>query len=361
MENTISTDLTKVNIPAKFNLSDSAIAQLREQYLPLVIAGLDDKKGYQLVREARLTIKGKRVEVEKTRKELKEESLAYGRAVDAEAKRISAALEPIEDHLTKQEKAIDDEKERIRAEKERERERQRAALLQARVDQLTPLGAPIDLIALAVMNDQEFDTALLAATVAHEREQERLAHVEAERQTAQRQRLAEEKQKLAEEDRRQREELAEIERRAREKLAAIKAEEDASRQAIAKEEQRLAAEKAEQEAYQKALNEERRQLEETRRRLAEKYEEAMKESQQSAPDGALTEEPREILVTESETVEMAPLLRPTLMQRKLIEDCHYFLSDEWDGQDPVYYLKDLSRTVLVVMDELKIEVAENDA
>lgn len=219
MDNTIiSTEL------AKFNLPDSAISQYRDQYLTLRISDIDDKEGYALVRDARLLIKRKRVEVEKTRKRAKERYLRYGQAIDAEAKRLSAALDHIECHLYTQEKAIDDKKERIRVAEELEREKQRAALLQARVDQLQPLGAPIDLVALASMSEEEFSIALEAAQIAHECEQERLAVI------AQRERFEqEERERIAAEEAAERaaerKALADARQRLEEKEAAIRTEE----------------------------------------------------------------------------------------------------------------------------------------
>ena len=86
-----------------FSPTEAAIASLAEQYLPLTIQDVADKEGYQRVRAARLDIKNKRCDVEKRRKELKEESLRYGRAVDARAKELTLLLEPIETHLAAEE------------------------------------------------------------------------------------------------------------------------------------------------------------------------------------------------------------------------------------------------------------------
>jgi|LSQX01.1.fsa_nt_gb hypothetical protein len=99
---------------SEFRISDAAIAAMAEDYLPLVIAGIDDADGFRKVHEARMVVKSKRVEVEKVRKALKEDALKYGRMVDAEAKRITALIAPIETHLKEQEDAYNAEKERIR-------------------------------------------------------------------------------------------------------------------------------------------------------------------------------------------------------------------------------------------------------
>lgn len=98
----------------RFSVSDSAIAKMAEDYLPLKINGVDDANGLKTVHKARMVVKGLRVEVEKTRKFLKEDSVKYGRAVDAEARRITALLEPIESHLEREEEAVVIAKERAR-------------------------------------------------------------------------------------------------------------------------------------------------------------------------------------------------------------------------------------------------------
>ncbi len=105
----------------RFSPSDTAIAALAEEYLPLQIAGLKDVKGYAKVHHARMDCRSKRVAIEKLRKELKADALKFGRTVDGEAKRLTALLEPIETHLLGQEKVIDDEKERIRTEQLRKK------------------------------------------------------------------------------------------------------------------------------------------------------------------------------------------------------------------------------------------------
>jgi len=64
-----------------------------------------------------MVVKNHRVAVEKKRKDLKADALEWGRKVDAEAKRISALLEPIEVHLQTEEDKVTKEKERIKAEK----------------------------------------------------------------------------------------------------------------------------------------------------------------------------------------------------------------------------------------------------
>ena len=57
----------------------------------------------KMARVGRLALRNIRISVEHTRKELKEEGLKQGRAIDSVAKALTAAIEPIERHLELQE------------------------------------------------------------------------------------------------------------------------------------------------------------------------------------------------------------------------------------------------------------------
>jgi hypothetical protein len=99
----------------EYNITDAAIAKLEKDYLSLKVINHSDDEGYKLVHTAKMEIVHLRTDVEKKRVSLKSDALAFGRAVDAEAKRITALLAPIESHLITQEKIVDDEKARIKA------------------------------------------------------------------------------------------------------------------------------------------------------------------------------------------------------------------------------------------------------
>jgi len=191
----------------KFGRPDTAIAKMAEEYMPLVINGVADIKGFKAVHDARMIVRNKRVEVEKVRKALKADALEYGRKVDGEAKRITALLEPIESHLDEQETAYNAEKERIRnAELLRLQEEKRKA--------------------------EEAEAARIRA----EQEAE-AARIKAEQDT-ENERLRIEREKLADERRVQEAELAEL----RELIAEQRAKAEAERAAKEK------AERAAQEA-----------------------------------------------------------------------------------------------------------------
>ena len=103
----------------KYNITNSAIAKIKDEYMPLMVDGVEDIEGFNKVVVARKVVKSKRIQVEAERKDLKLKALNYGRKVDTEAKRITALLAPIEEHLTQQEDIIKKEKERIKVENER--------------------------------------------------------------------------------------------------------------------------------------------------------------------------------------------------------------------------------------------------
>lgn len=185
----------------KFNIADAAIAEMSSQFMLLSY----EKDGYDVVHKAKMVVKGKRVEVEKKRKELKEDALRYGQAIDGEAKRITALIAPIEDHLSKEEEQYLS----IEAAKKAEKERLLAEKLQARVERLCSFGATFDGTmfkaygvivahkALSACSDEGFDQfidqivkakdaadALLAAEAeVRKQEEERIAQIKKEQES----------------------------------------------------------------------------------------------------------------------------------------------------------------------------------
>lgn len=105
------------------------VEELKKEFMPLTITNIEDKEGYDAVKSALKFIVGKRNEIEDKRKELKADSLKFGRAVDERAKEIQALIAPIEEHLKGQKEKIDQEILAIKqaaelAAKEKLRERQ---------------------------------------------------------------------------------------------------------------------------------------------------------------------------------------------------------------------------------------------
>lgn len=121
----------------QYDVAEAAVEQYKEKFLPLKINGIEDKEGYAEVAQALKLMVKRRNEIEAKRKELKEDSLKYGRAVDSEAKRLTALLAPIEEHLKAEKQRVDDELERIAKQAEMERLQK----IQQRSNALYDLGA----------------------------------------------------------------------------------------------------------------------------------------------------------------------------------------------------------------------------
>ncbi len=225
----------------KYDVTEAAVAQMKELYMGLTITDLDNQEEFQAVHDGRMVVKNHRVSVEKKRKELKADALEWGRKVDTEAKRIFALLKPVEDHLAGEEKKVTDEKKRIEAEKEAVEKVQ----IQTRVDTLFTYGVVMPYFDVAMLSDDDYSKTLETAKTAYNVEQHRL---EKERKAKE----AEEK-KLAED-------RAEIER--------IKEEQEAKAKEQEEKEKALQAEKDKLEANKKA-EEDRKNREAFEKKAAE--------------------------------------------------------------------------------------------
>lgn len=242
----------------RYPVADNVIKRLEQDYLPLTINGIDDKEGFKRVHDARMEVRGLRIDVETTRKELKAKAVAYGKKVDGEARRLKEPLIRIEEHLNSQEDAVKEEIERIK----QQRINERLQALQAVSTELPPLEL------VDSWSDDEFATALRVATEQHERqvaeeaarlqaeaaeraELERLRAAERERQEAEVARLEAERAELD----RQKAELAEAQR----ELAEAKAEQERieAKQHLECEQQEAQARAAAEEAERQRLEAQR--------------------------------------------------------------------------------------------------------
>jgi hypothetical protein len=212
-----------------YNTTDAAIAKIRQDYMKLTIKGLDDKDGFDQVHKARMDVKTRRVAVTKKGKELREDAVAFQKAVLSEEKRIIGMLEPIEDHLSDEENRVAQEQARIKAEAEA-REKLR---IQARVNRLFSIGCRFDgteysygqaratQAEITTANPEQFEAFVVAIMgvqaqeAAQKAEGDRLRKEEDERlkkvaqeQEAERKRLMAEQQRIQEEQERERQRLA---------------------------------------------------------------------------------------------------------------------------------------------------------
>ena len=231
---------------SKQGITDVQIEKYRADYMGLTIAGVDDKDGYALVKEARQTVKKTRVAVDKIRKSLIEPHLKIQKAINAEAERITDLLEPIETYLKKQEDEVEAELERQRQERERakqtkihERTQQVLNLGMRYVGNTYALGAvEIDVVDIKGASDENWDAMIAQAEEENRAIQARIEAQEAERkaeaarleqqrkeQDAERQRLENERLEIE----RQRQALEEEKRKAKADADAIVLENRAPR------------------------------------------------------------------------------------------------------------------------------------
>jgi len=106
----------------KFESVIPMIDELKKMYLPLKIENLEDIEKIKEVKEGLKYMISRRTAVEKMRKDLKSDSLAYGRAVDDRAKEIIQMISPIEEHLSSEKNRIDAQIKELEDKKEAERQ-----------------------------------------------------------------------------------------------------------------------------------------------------------------------------------------------------------------------------------------------
>ena len=156
---------------AEYNVTDAAIAEMKSRYMGLTIKGLDDTEGFQAVHDARIIVKNHRIAVEKRRKELKADALAWGKKVDGKAKVIFGKLEPIETHLQTEEKKVTDEQKRIKEEEDRKEKEK----IDSRLNSLAGYGKIMPFFDVAAMSDEEYGDAIAKACDEYNAELARIA------------------------------------------------------------------------------------------------------------------------------------------------------------------------------------------
>ncbi len=264
-------------------IQDLVIAELSKQYMPLKIKGIEDKAGYEKVHDARMKIVSLRVKVTKHGKEMREEAVKYSKDIIAEEKRVIGLMEPIEQHLLQEEKAIDDAKAEIKMAKARAEE----ARIQKRVDDLYSLGMKFDGVnyvilelaiphkSMAAWTDDQFTLAYNKVQTATETENKRLADLaEAEKKAAAEREAAEKAE---------RERLARVKIEQEKEAKRLEAERQTledRRKAIEKKENAAALEKAKQEAAKKAAAETKARMEREAKEKEEKRLKAEKEKRE---------------------------------------------------------------------------------
>jgi len=94
----------------KFSPKKAELIALSEKYESIEINGVADELGYLTAGEARKDLKGKRIEIQKTGKELRADALEFQRKVIFAEKELIEAIEPCERNLLAKQEKIDKEK-----------------------------------------------------------------------------------------------------------------------------------------------------------------------------------------------------------------------------------------------------------
>lgn len=164
-------------IREKFQDFTQAVEEWSEKANSIVVTDDTQKELMAEAREGRLLLRAKRIEVEKVRKSLKEQSLNEGRLIDSIAKYLIALIEPAEKHLELQEKfkEIQDQNKRIQLKADR------TELLQPYKDVIDPNSIQLDLI-----TEEAFTTILNGAKFAQDNKKAEALRVEEERKETER-------------------------------------------------------------------------------------------------------------------------------------------------------------------------------
>lgn len=273
--------LQVIDVIESAGLEQGTTKNLREKFLPfweqaerwkekaqaLVVTDESQTAEMKMARTARLALRQIRVEADKTRKALKEDSIRYGKAVQGVYNVIEYLVRPIEEHLLRQEQFVEIRQQQARYRLNAEREAIAAHLSEfINYTTIPPTDAP-----LADLTAEQFKAVVdNAARLKKEREAE-AARLEAERI---------EKEK---EDKRIREENARLRLEAEERERAA-AEERRKLEEQARKEREEAARKLEAERMERErLEEEARAMREAERK-AKEQEEAARRKAQAAPD-----------------------------------------------------------------------------
>jgi len=227
----------------------------------ITVSNEDDTETMAIAREKRLELKNIRVEADKTRKQLKEQSLREGRAIDGIANVIKALIVPVEEHLEIQEKYA----ERLQAEKDNKIESERH-------NQLSKYVENSDIYSLHPEDITEGAFEKLLATSKFAYEAQKKAEEEAEKERLEKEKAErEEQERIIKENERLKKEAEEKEKQ----LAKERAEqEEKQEKERIEQEKKLNAERKAREEIEAKINAEKEAEEQRLREEAEKKREA---------------------------------------------------------------------------------------
>lgn len=211
----------------KFDPNKEALVSMASQFKDIVIAGVADKEGYAKVHEARMRLKNARVNIQKTGKMLRADALAFQKAVIEKEKELIAVIEPTERELEEKQKAVDEEKEKIK----------RQSLLPARKETLKEIEVVVEDEFLLLMDNTRFTEFVNAKKAEYLEAKEAALQKEKAKMEAEKRRIEEEKEAAL------REEKHKIEIEQARKEAEEKAKQEMIEQAEREKQQRIMLEK----------------------------------------------------------------------------------------------------------------------
>jgi hypothetical protein len=235
----------------KFSNYFNIAADWEQKAKALTVTDVTQVAEMKMAREGRLFLKQKRVDVENTRKMLKEQSLREGQTIDSIARILKNVIEPIEQDLEQKEKFAETQEAKRRAELKVVRDAEIEPYMEYLPYQ-QDLGA---------ISDEQYQKLLAFVKLQHDQK------VEAE-QKAEAERLAKEKAEAEERERiRKENEMLKIEAEKKAKeLEKERAKAEAERRAL---EEKARKEKAEADAKLKAERDAREKIERELRAKAE--------------------------------------------------------------------------------------------
>jgi len=208
------------------NFSDyfDIAATWEKQAKTIVVTDESQIPEMKMARTGRLFLREKRIAIERTRKELKEQSLREGKAIDGIANVLKAVIIPVEEYLEKQEKFVEikaaEEAERKRIEAEKEAEEERIAKEKAEAAERERIRKENEQLKREAEEKERAMIAERAQAKAEAEKQQKIlaeqkAKAEAERKRREAERIAYEKRVQAEKEEAERKAKAEKERQAK--------------------------------------------------------------------------------------------------------------------------------------------------
>lgn len=239
------------------------VEKVKEVCLAIKIEDISQVEEMERARAYRLGLKKLRVAADKEKARLKEQPLRKCQAIDALARYLKSEIEPLETHLTEQEKYA-----------ERKEQERKGKLKALREQQLDSYEADYQFIDLAEMPEENYKTFLKNTKEAFELRKRREEEEE-------------EKRKRAEEEERKRQEEVEKEN------GRLRAEAEEREKVLDAERRKAQAEKEKLEAKQKKeLEEERKKLEKIEAEMMAKKEEEERKEKEKAKQERADEEAR---------------------------------------------------------------------